>query len=193
MVHGPCESVNPHSPCMKDGICTKQYPRPLLKETQTGQDGYPLYRRRSTENWRFNASINFRGSEVSLNNTWVVPYCSLLTKIFISHINVEYCNSVKSIKYIHKRSDMAVFELINGENNLNEIHQYQMGRYIRSNEAVCRILKFPIHERHPIVIYQIVHLGNGNYARRLDKLTTMLRAVFDFLSPTTAGICLYIY
>ncbi|GBN61787.1 hypothetical protein AVEN_227601-1 [Araneus ventricosus] len=45
MVHGPCGSIDPHSPCMKDGICTKRYPRHFLKETQTGQDGYPLYRR----------------------------------------------------------------------------------------------------------------------------------------------------
>ncbi|GBM44520.1 hypothetical protein AVEN_175616-1 [Araneus ventricosus] len=27
MVHGPCGSINPRSPCMKDGICTKRYPR----------------------------------------------------------------------------------------------------------------------------------------------------------------------
>ena len=34
---------------MYDGKCTKQYPRDLLPETITGNDGYPLYRRRSIE------------------------------------------------------------------------------------------------------------------------------------------------
>ncbi|XP_030762655.1 uncharacterized protein LOC115887381 [Sitophilus oryzae] len=47
MLHGPCGSLNHKSPCMKDGSCSKKYPRPLLKDTQTGDDGYPQYRRRS--------------------------------------------------------------------------------------------------------------------------------------------------
>ncbi|KAL4112588.1 hypothetical protein QTP88_016342 [Uroleucon formosanum] len=49
MVHGPCGALNPLSPCMADGKCTKRYPRPLVAETVTGNDGYPVYRRRSKE------------------------------------------------------------------------------------------------------------------------------------------------
>ncbi|GBM07408.1 hypothetical protein AVEN_26481-1 [Araneus ventricosus] len=48
---------------------------------------------------------------------------------------------------------MAVFEITSGENDLNEIHQYQKGRYISSNEAVWRILNIQIHERHLTVIH----------------------------------------
>ncbi|XP_022232059.2 uncharacterized protein LOC111080631 [Drosophila obscura] len=36
-----------------------------------------------------------------------------------------------------------------------------MGRYISSNEAVWRILSFPIHDRHPTVVHLAVHLENG--------------------------------
>lgn len=36
-----------------------------------------------------------------------------------------------------------------------------MGRYISSNEAVWRILAFPIHERYPTVVHLSVHLENG--------------------------------
>jgi hypothetical protein len=50
MIHGPCGLLNPNSPCMKDKVCTKRYPREFLNETQTGVDGYPLYRRRKPEN-----------------------------------------------------------------------------------------------------------------------------------------------
>lgn len=32
---------------MSDNKCTKRYPRAFILETQTGNDGYPLYRRRS--------------------------------------------------------------------------------------------------------------------------------------------------
>ncbi|XP_071036949.1 uncharacterized protein [Parasteatoda tepidariorum] len=43
MIHGPCGSLNTNSPCMSDGKCTKRYPRDLLAETISGNDGYPLY------------------------------------------------------------------------------------------------------------------------------------------------------
>jgi hypothetical protein len=36
-----------------------------------------------------------------------------------------------------------------------------MGGYVSSNEAVWRILNFPIHDRHPTVVHLSVHLENG--------------------------------
>ncbi|GFW04342.1 ATP-dependent DNA helicase [Trichonephila clavipes] len=49
MIHGPCGALNPSSPCMKEGKCTKKYPRGLSKDTKTNDKGYPLYRRRAPE------------------------------------------------------------------------------------------------------------------------------------------------
>ncbi|GFQ91031.1 helitron_like_N domain-containing protein [Trichonephila clavata] len=46
-------------------------------------------------------------------------------------------------------------------NAYSEIYQYEMGRYISSNEAVWRIPNFPIHERYPTVIHLSLHLENG--------------------------------
>lgn len=106
MIHGPCDSVNPRSSCMKDGKCTKRFPRQLLNDTQTGEDGYPLYRRRKPEDGDVKAKIKVKiGNayrEIGIDNKCIVPYCPLLSRIFQAHINVEYCNSVKSIKYICK-------------------------------------------------------------------------------------------
>lgn len=165
MLHGPCGILNRNSPCMKDGKCTKRYPRPFLEETQTGEDGYPKYRRRPPGNGGFTTRINMRGGEeIEMDNQWVVPYNPVLSKMFQAHINVEYCSSVKSIKYvckyINKGSDMAVFGL-RRENENDEIVRYQMGRYINSNEAVWRILGFPIHDRYPAVQHLTIHLENG--------------------------------
>ncbi|XP_035205933.1 uncharacterized protein LOC118180959 [Stegodyphus dumicola] len=39
---------------------TKRYPRNFLRETQKGEDGYPLYRRRQPEDGEFTANINVR-------------------------------------------------------------------------------------------------------------------------------------
>ncbi|XP_036322228.1 uncharacterized protein LOC118736245 [Rhagoletis pomonella] len=162
MIHGPCGTFNPNSPCMQNGKCTKRYPRELITETQTGGDGYPLYRRRNPTNGGYTTTIKMRSVDIDIDNRWIVPYSPLLSKMFNAHINVEYCNSVKAIKYIckyvNKGSDMAVFGLAN---RVDEITQYQTGRYISSNEAVWRIFAFNIHERYPTVQHLAVHLENG--------------------------------
>ncbi|XP_054720603.1 uncharacterized protein LOC129230227 [Uloborus diversus] len=160
MIHGPCGRVNTFSPCMKDGCCTKRYPRPFVQETQRGLDGYPLYRRRTPEDGGF--TVNLKGFQ--LDNRWVVPYNPVLLRTFESHINVEITNSVKSIKYvckyITKGNDQAAFILKN-DKDIDEIEIYESGRYISSSEAVWKILGFPIHERYPAVIHLAVHLENG--------------------------------
>ncbi|CAF1468876.1 unnamed protein product [Rotaria magnacalcarata] len=169
MIHEPCGSINPGSSCMKDGKGTKRYPRQLLRDTKTGEDGYPPYRRRSSEDGGFKAKIKVKSGnsiqEIEIDNKWVVPYCPLLSRIFQAHINDEYCNSVKSIKYIckyiNKGSDQAMFGFGKDGTSIDEVEQYQLGRYISSNEAVWRILRFSIHERRPTVVHLAVHLENG--------------------------------
>ncbi|XP_050339716.1 uncharacterized protein LOC126766058 [Bactrocera neohumeralis] len=164
MIHGPCGPLNMNSPCMIDRKCSKRYPRPLTSDTITGNDGYPLYRRRSPNDNGHTAMIRMQNQDIVIDNSWVVPYNPLLSKAFNAHINVEICNSVKSIKYIckyvNKGSDMAVFGVTDPNAN-DEITQYQMGRYISTNEALWRIFSFPIHERFPAVVHLAVHLENG--------------------------------
>lgn len=149
---------------MYDGKCSKRFPKTLIFDTVTGNDGYPLYRRRSTADNGKCIVKKINNQDVDIDNRWIVPYSPLLSKTYKAHINVEYCNSVKSIKYIckyvNKGSDMAVFGVVN-ENTNDEITQYQMGRYISSNEAIWRILSFPIHDRYPTVVHLAVHLENG--------------------------------
>ena len=92
MIHDPCGSIDPSFSCMKDGKCTKRYPRQLPHDTQTSEDG------------GFKSKIKMKSGnlnqEIEIDNKWVVPYCPLLPPIFQAHIIVEYCNSVKSFKYI---------------------------------------------------------------------------------------------
>ncbi|GFX67501.1 uncharacterized protein LOC104236095 [Trichonephila clavipes] len=128
MIHGPCGAFNNNSSCMSDRKCTKRYPRKLVSDTITGNDGYPLYRRRSVEDGGKFVVLKVRNIDIEVDNRWIVPYSPLLSKTFKAHINVEYCNSVKSIKYIckyvNKGSDMAVFGVGNVAATLDEINQY---------------------------------------------------------------------
>lgn len=96
---------------MVDDQCTKRYPKNYPLETWFSVDSYPSYKRRSSQDGSFKTMI----SRHEVDNTWVVPYSPLLSKTCNVHINVEFCNSVKSIKYvckyINKESDAAMFSL----------------------------------------------------------------------------------
>ncbi|XP_055307176.1 uncharacterized protein LOC129571398, partial [Sitodiplosis mosellana] len=139
MIHGPCGKCNPKSPCMRDNKCTKNYSRPFVQETQTGGDGYPLYRRRKPDDGGHTFTMKAKGVDMTIDNRWAIKYI---------------------LKYIHKGSDMAVIGLMNNISH-DEVTQYQTGRYISSHEAVWRILGFNIHERFPAVVQLTVHLENG--------------------------------
>ena len=49
------------SPCMVNGKCSKCYPQNLMAEYMAGDDGYPLYQRRSPND-------NGRTTKVKANN-----------------------------------------------------------------------------------------------------------------------------
>ncbi|CAG4932716.1 unnamed protein product [Colias eurytheme] len=157
VVHGPCGTLNPNSPCMRDYKCSKKFPKSFQTQTITSDDGYPKYRRRSPEQGGQNATVRNH----DIDNRWIVPYNPLLLKIFDAHINVELCNSIKSIqyvtKYINKGSDQATFSI----QSPNEVEKYQSGRYICSSEAVWRILSFEVHDRAPTIVHLAIHLENG--------------------------------
>lgn len=92
MIHGPCGEHNTISPCMKNGICSKRYPRSFIAETQTGDDGYPIYRRRDPDHGGYTATLKIRRKTVTVDNRWVILYSLVLSRYFEAHINVEYCH-----------------------------------------------------------------------------------------------------
>lgn len=147
MIHGPCGRLNPKAPCMKDGKCTKAFPKEFLKDTQSGNDSYPKYRRRSPADGGKTCPLKMKvGHVILIDNRCIVPYNAVLSHIFECHINIELCSSVKAIQYIcsyiNKGSDQAKFSV----ESQDEIQNFQNGRYISSSEAVWRIFGFSIHE-----------------------------------------------
>ena len=81
LIHGPCGTDNPNSPCMVDGYCSKHYTKDFCAATQES-DGYPVYRRRDngatcTKIVRQQGQPN---RPVVMDNRSVVPYNRAMCK-----------------------------------------------------------------------------------------------------------------
>ena len=174
MIHGPCGKYNPNSPCMKDGFCTKRYPKLFREETIIDEDGFTIYRRR--DNGR---TITKNG--ITLDNRWVVPHNLFLLKKYNAHINVEACNTYNLNKYLFKYvmkgpdcarhslyatspGDSSAGDTDHPENNdgIDEIEEYIKSRYLSACEAAWRLLGYEIHEKTPAVERLYVHLPGMN-------------------------------
>ena len=151
MVHGPCGHLNPACSCMKDGQCSKNYPkRPLRPATNINVNGYPEYARREhTPPRTLKRGVLGVGS--------VVPYCPKLLEMFECHLNVEICSSIKAIKYLYKYSykgpDRACLE-----HSVNEVANFLDTRYCGAPEAAWRLFQFPLHGKSHVVERLPVHL-----------------------------------
>lgn len=186
MIHGPCGARNQNSPCMKDGKCSKKYPKEYVNETFENSNGYPLYRRQNN-NTTAQKGVNL------VDNRDVVPYNPYLLMKYNAHINVEVCSSVRSVKYlfkyVYKGYDSACLEFVNSIQNetlnFDETTRFANMRYVSSHEAIWRLHSNDMHEQSHTIIrlavheegYQNVYFHAGNEEHALqnsaEKHTTL--------------------
>ncbi|XP_016162496.1 uncharacterized protein LOC107605218 [Arachis ipaensis] len=139
MVHGPCGPYNKNSPCMKNGSCSKFYPKEFRQRTLIDEARFPKYRR--TDNGR-----TVKKRECVLDNKFIVPYNPEFLLKFGCHINVEYTCQTSSVKYrfkyVHKGNDHVTTTLYNAGDPLeatqvvDEIRNYYDCRYIPDEQPV---------------------------------------------------------
>ena len=179
MVHGPCGVLNQQSVCMKDGRCTVGYPKLYQEATVLPERGYPQYRRRCPDNGGRQAPGR---NGVEIDNRWIVPYNPYILRSIDAHVNVEVIthatNAIRyCIKYITKGSDQMMFA-VQPDGAIDEIAQFQHGRYLGAMEAAWRLLDRPIHGHYPPV--QQLHLHLDGDERRVvfrgdENLDAVLR------------------
>ncbi|CAN1188394.1 hypothetical protein LINPERPRIM_LOCUS35369 [Linum perenne] len=179
MFHGPCGALGPSAPCTVNKICTKHFPKKFNSETSIDEDGFPRYKRFSNG-------------------------CRYLLLRFDAHINVEYCNKSRAIKYlfkyINKLPYRATATIVSAQpSNVNnaasnsdvgyvdEIKAFMDCRYITPGEACWRLFKFDLYNNNPSVQRLSYHLPGqqpvfSNMNSTMDELleaehahTSMLR------------------
>ncbi|CAH9068975.1 unnamed protein product [Cuscuta epithymum] len=161
MMHGPCGNLAKSAPCMVDGKCTKRFPKKWCTTTSIDDDGYPMYRRRNDDR-------RITKNKIDLDNRFVVPHCRYLLMKYGAHMNVEWCNQSKSIKYLFKyinkgrdRVTAGFYQTVDGDvqqKPVDEIQMYYDCRYVSACEAAWRIFGFEIQYKTPPVERLSFHL-----------------------------------
>ncbi|XP_052901350.1 uncharacterized protein LOC128307508 [Anopheles moucheti] len=171
MMHGPCGRSNPQAPCMKDGVCSKKFPKQFTNETRQAEDGYPVYRRRND-----GRTVIVKG--VPLNNCYVVPYNPWLCHKYDCHINVEVCSSVASVKYLYKYVYKGHDRVaVSAAESLDEIQQYLDARYISASQAMSTIFGFEMQAKTVTVVQLPIHLEHQQSVvyRANDNMDSVLQ------------------
>src|SRR6202789_4502128 len=173
MVHTPCNAPNSDAPCLRDGKCSKSFPKPFRDHTTISEDSYANLRRRDT-----GKKYQVRGQDV--DNRWVVPFPPYWLWKFRCHINMECLFSVKCFKYIYKYvykgHDRTTMEFGRCE---DEVKLYLDSRYISACEAIWRLYQFQMHEESPNVVRLQIHLPQQQMITWNAETVTNLQDVVD--------------
>ncbi|KAJ4753717.1 hypothetical protein LUZ62_088122 [Rhynchospora pubera] len=202
MMHGPCGSARPSSPCMENGKCKKYFPKDFAEHTLLTHDEFVQYRRR-------NHGITVEKNGSILDNRHVVPHNIKMLLKYDAHINVERCHSSSMVKYLfkyiskgHDRAMVAIQRSTDAPSTsshqpetaqtaVDEIRHYLDCRYLTPPEAIWRIFSFDVHYSYPSVERLPVHLLSHNNVvfsdfQELDEIAnsdsfgfTKLMAWFD--------------
>ena len=144
----------------ENGLCVKKFPKQFSSATTILPSGFPNYRRKVTDGVVI-------GGGWRVDNSLVVPYNPLLSKVFNAHINVEYCCSLQTVKYLNmymqKGGDIATVGTVDlTEISHDEVEQYQRMRYVGACEAFWRLSGFKMSGISHIIVRLAVHLPGQN-------------------------------
>ncbi len=167
------ENFNSNLGCCKNtpnNTCKYHYPKPFSVYTDTSGEGvYPDYRRRPPPNDSDFESMAFGNAgkkfikrvSIEITNQWVVPYSPYLLKKFKCHINVEYCCTVASVKYLFmyqfKGEDLVSISIVK---EADEISLYITRWYVSVCSAYWRIAEFKLTEIKTSILQFPLHMEN---------------------------------
>ncbi|KAI9118266.1 hypothetical protein K1719_010598 [Acacia pycnantha] len=173
IVHGPCGRSSRNAPCMKDGKCSKYFPKRYNAHTILDEKCYPTYRRRND-----GRTVSRKG--VKLDNRFFVPYNARLLKLFCGHLNIEKTNQSRVIKYlfkyISKGNDRVIASIYNNNDSLSSQQSFdEVSHYLNNNQFTTLKVKQFNSSR--------TELQQAKGKRRIRKIATVddheQKRVFD--------------
>ena len=154
MLHSRDHLTRPGSRCNHNNRCIYGFPYKVQPTTTINDFGRVQWRRRSEE------------------DAWVVPHCPTLLRFADCHFHFDVVFTTKVFsylyKYLFKGPDITYFAIDNAHDDnqeptpINEIADYQKGRYLSAPESAWCILRFEITRREPTVQCLPVHLPGEN-------------------------------
>ncbi|XP_031116661.1 uncharacterized protein LOC116020321 [Ipomoea triloba] len=162
MIHGPCGIERPKSPCMVNKRCSKHFLKKFVDVSTWDDDGYPIYKRRDN-----GKTVEKNG--VQLDSRYVVPYNRYLLLKYKAHINVEWCNQYRSIKYL--------FKYVNKGNDMVTAEFYKSTTDERSNEVVDEINMY-YYCRYVSAYFQYVVFEDDDCIENVLNRSTVNQSMF---------------
>ena len=197
---------------VKDGSCSKHFPKGYCDKTKIGEKSNSQYARRSADNGGF----SFVKKRIRMDDAWIVPHNAFLLLLMSCRINLEKVVSCRAIsyifKYIFKGSDRSLVYVSPAKifaNNQNrkdvddEVQRWIDVRYFSSHEACYKAFGFSRSQQKLSVVSLNFHLPNAqrvtfrlnDEGRRAvqDEFHSTLLAAFELnLADTRANPLLHI-
>ncbi|GBM64686.1 hypothetical protein AVEN_175186-1 [Araneus ventricosus] len=189
MIHGPCGTLNTNSPCMREGVCTKQYSKEFREKTEENINGYPMYQSMCTESVRVGRHY--------LDNRWVAPYNPWFSKNFNAHINVEAIvyqggqeEEAAARAATRQTTHTAWFELNKNEQDSNNYLCSDIPHYYTFNKSAMKWQKRQRGSEQVIGRMPLVNIRDPQmYYLRLLLLRNLGAVNFDDLKTVYGIVC----
>ena len=146
-----------------NGRCMKGFPKPFSRQTILHDNKPAEYYRPSPADGGEILTVKHGTTNITYDNSRIVPYNPLILVTFQSHHNLEYAygqsdNLKYALRYPFKGASFSYIKCIDNTVNVDEPAQYARMLFRSPAEAFCRIMSYKYAYLSHTVIPLTIHL-----------------------------------